>query len=188
MQRRTWLRLGLFGGAALALGGGALIATGRAGWVDGRLTPAGRDLFAAVARVVLEGLLPEAVVDGDPDGAPAPGADHNADRPALAAFLEPHLGRLEATVGGMPGVVQAEIAELTAVLLHPVGRYALTGLAEDWRVASLPELRRALQGLRESPATIRQQVFHALRDLTNAAHFADPSSWRAIGYPGPRPV
>jgi hypothetical protein len=35
---------------------------------------------------------------------------------------------------------------------------------------------------------LRQQVFHALRDLTNAAYFADASTWAAIGYPGQQAV
>ena len=33
-----------------------------------------------------------------------------------------------------------------------------------------------------------QQAYQALRDLTNAAWFADPEAWSAIGYPGPQAV
>lgn len=169
MQRRTWLKVGVIGGALLALGGGGL-ALLRPGWADGRLTPAGRDLFGAIARVVLEGMLP------DPITAPQ----------AYAAALEAHLGRLEATITGFPKVVQAEIAELAALLLHPAGRYLLTGLGSDWTTAEMPALRAALQGLRESRLELRQQAYHALRDLTNGAYFADATAWSAIGYPGPR--
>ena len=35
---------------------------------------------------------------------------------------------------------------------------------------------------------LRQQAYHALRDLTNAAHYADPQIWALMGYPGPRAV
>ena len=167
MKRRTWLKLGLMGGAVVALGGGVL-ALVRPGWSGGRLTPPGRELFAAVARTVLQGLLPEG----------------EAESPALEA----HLDRLEITVRSMPAVVQAEIAEMTALLLHPLGRHALTGLGVDWREATPADLVPALTGLRESRLAIRQQVYHALRDLTNGAYFADPSAWRAIGYPGPRAI
>jgi hypothetical protein len=45
-----------------------------------------------------------------------------------------------------------------------------------------------LQGLRTSSLSLRQQVYHALRDLTNAAWFADAAAWSAIGYPGQRAV
>lgn len=167
MKRRTWLKLGLVGGAVVALGGG-VVALFRPGWSDGRLTPPGRDLFAAVARAVLEGQLPE----GD------------AAQPALQA----HLGRLEVAVQSMPAVVRAEIAELTALLLHPLGRHALTGLGVEWSDATAADVRPVLQGLRESRLELRQQVYNALCKLTNAAYFADPATWPLTGYPGPRAV
>lgn len=168
MRRRTWLGFGIASGLVLAAGGGAL-ALWRPGWDEGRLTPAGRELFAAVARVVLEGLLPDAAA------APA----------AHAAAVDAHLGRLEATLAGLPPAVQAEAAELAALLLHPAGRRLFAGLATPWPQATTPELRAAMQGLRSSSLALRQQVFHALRDLTNGAWFAAPATWRAIGYPGP---
>lgn len=171
MRRRTWIKIGVVGGALLALGAGVLVPA-RRGWEDGRLTPAGRTLFGAVAGAVLEGLLPA--------GATA--------APARAEALRAHLERLEATVAGLPAAMRAEIEELSALLLHPAGRYVLTGLADDWGQAPPPAVQQALQGLRESRLELRQQVFHALRDLTNGAWFADPGTWGAIGYPGPLAV
>lgn len=168
MQRRTLIKVGLLGGAVLALGGGAL-ALVRPGWADGRLTTAGRELFGAVARSVLEGLLPEAPAERE-------------------AALNGHLDRLQATIAGLPTPVQAELAELSALLLHPVGRLAFTGLGSDWAAADGPALRAALQGLRDSRLALKQQAFHALRDLTNGAYFSDPSTWRPIGYPGPTKI
>ncbi len=171
MHRRSWLKVGVFGAALVALGGTALVLV-RPGWADGRLTPAGRELFAAVARGVLDGLLPD------------PAAEADAHRRALAD----HLDRLQATIAGLPPVTQAEIAQLAALLLHPAGRFALTGLTTDWAQADASALRETLQALRHSRLALRQQVFHALRDLTNGAWFADPAAWPAIGYPGPRDV
>lgn len=168
MQRRTLLKLGVVSGAVLALGGGAL-ALLRPGWVEGRFTPAGRELFAAVARSVLEGMLPEPPVERQ-------------------AALNAHLDRLQATIAGLPAPVQAELAELSALLLHPAGRLALTGLGSDWPQADTAALRAALQGLRDSRLALKQQAYHALRDLTNGAYFSDPSTWRAIGYPGPMKI
>jgi hypothetical protein len=171
MQRRTWLKFGLVGGALVALGGG-MLAWVRPGWTDGRLTAQGRELFAAVARAVLEGILP----------------DVGAAATATTRPLQGQLDRLEATVQAMPAVVQAEIADLTALLLHPAGRYVLLGLGVDWSQATVADLRPVMQGLRESRLALRQQTYHALRDLTNAAYFADASAWGFIGYPGPRSV
>ncbi|MFO1291608.1 MAG: hypothetical protein U1F07_00870 [Rubrivivax sp.] len=171
MRRRGWLKLGIAGGALLALAGGGL-ALVRPGWAEGRLTPAGRALFAAAARAVLDGVLPDRALAA---------AEHER---AIAAHLE----RLEGTIAALPASTQAEIAQLAALLLHPLGRRLIAGLASDWPQAGLPELRKALQGLRDSSFVLEQQAFHALRDLTNGAYFADPATWPAIGYPGPQPI
>jgi hypothetical protein len=61
----------------------------------------------------------------------------------------------------------------------------MMGLRPAWDEATVPEVQLALQGLRTSALSLRQQAYHALRDLTNAAWFADPSSWAAMGYDGP---
>ena len=42
--------------------------------------------------------------------------------------------------------------------------------------------------MRTASLTLPQQAYHALRDLTNAAYFADAASWSQLGYPGPRAV
>ncbi|HPP83657.1 MAG TPA: hypothetical protein PLZ50_08855 [Rubrivivax sp.] len=171
MRRRTWLRIGIGGAALLALGGGTL-ALVRPGWSAGRLTPAGRELFAAVARGVLAGTL----------------SDRAAQPMPHARMLAAHLERLQTTIAALPAPTQQDIAELAAVLLHPLGRRLFAGLATDWRDASPAELQATLQRLRISSLTLRQQAFHALRDLTNGAFFAGPGTWEAIGYPGPRPI
>jgi hypothetical protein len=107
---------------------------------------------------------------------------------ARRAALEAHLDRIEATVAGLPPAMQAEVGQLSALLLHPAGRTALGGLAHDWAQSDTGAVQAALQGLRESRLALKQQVFHALRGLTNGAWFADPAAWAAIGYPGPREV
>jgi hypothetical protein len=42
--------------------------------------------------------------------------------------------------------------------------------------------------MRTSTLVLRQQAYHALRDLTNAAFYADAAAWAPMGYPGPREV
>jgi ribonuclease HII len=54
--------------------------------------------------------------------------------------------------------------------------------------ASVDEVQQSLQGMRLSSLAVRQQVYHALRDITNGAYFSDPAAWPAIGYPGPRDI
>ncbi len=168
MKRRTLLKVGIITGAVLALAGGslALIQPARR---DGMLTERGRAVFAALAPAVLDSLLPQ-------DG---------ANRQAAIQAL---LGRVEATIAGMPPAMQAEVDELITLIGSAGGRLALVGLRRDWAEASAREVTAALQGLLESSLALRQQVFHALRDLTISAYMSDAAAWVTIGYPGQRPV
>ena len=168
MQRRSLLKLGAGAGLVLAATGAGL-ALFRPGWQGGQLTPAGLDMFRAVASAVLGDFLPAAATERDQ---------------ALAA----HLARLQLTLSGLSPGLQAEVAQLSAVLCTAPARLALVGLATDWAEASTAQVQQALQTLRLSRWSVRQQTYHALRDLTNAAWFSDATAWQAIGYPGPRPV
>lgn len=166
MQRRTLLRLGVAAGAVLAVAGGGL-ALLRPGLVDGRLSPTGREVFAAVARAVLDGSLP-------------------AESAARDAALGAHLRRLDDTIAGFPGAVRGELSDLLGLLGAAPGRIGFAGLVAPWHEASVVDLQHALQGMRTSRLALRQQAYHALRDLTNAAYYADPATWVSMGYPGPR--
>ena len=167
MQRRTLLGLGVAGAAIVALAGGAAAWMYEAAWRDGKLLPAGRRVFAAVARAVLDGSLP-------------------ADASAQVAAVESHLMRMEATINAMPPHTQAEIADLLALLHLPPVRATLTGLPQAWDSAPLRDVQAALQTMRESSLLLRRQAYGALRDLTHAAYFADASTWSLLRYPGPR--
>ncbi|MFD2450336.1 hypothetical protein [Ideonella paludis] len=123
-------------------------------------------MWSAVARAVLEGVLP---------------SDPGVQRLAL----EHHLARLEGAIAGLAPATRTELSELMALLGTAPGRLALTGLSEPWAQATVPDIQAALQAMRVSDSDTRQQVYHALRDLTNAAWFADAGAWVALGYPGP---
>lgn len=166
MQRRTLLRVSLASGAVLALMGGGSVLFYAPGWRDGHLTAAGRGVFAAVARGVLDGTLP-----------PEP----EAQRAALSA----HLDRMDETLRAMSPATQREVAELLVILNSSPGRLAVAGLTTDWPVASVAQVQAALQGMRVSRVNLRQQAYHALRDLTHAAYFSGTATWPQLGYPGP---
>jgi hypothetical protein len=169
MNRRRLLKLGLAGTVVLAAAGGGAALMLQPGWKDGRLSPAARAMFRSVAMAVLDSLLP---------------AEPQARDAALAAWL----GRLEATLSALAPATQAELAQLCTLLPTAPGRIALAGLGSDWTQASTAEVQAALQALRTSRLAVRQQLFHALRDLSNAAWFTDATTWSAIGYPGPQAV
>jgi hypothetical protein len=168
MKRRGLLQLG-FGATALLALAGIGVSAWRPGWRDGALSAPARELFAAVARAVLQGCLP---------------ADSAVQRVAMLA----HLQRLELSIAGLAPATRKELSDLLAVLGTAAGRRAMTGLGSPWPDASVAEVQRALDSMRLSASDTRQQIYHALRDLTNAAWFADAGNWGLLGYPGPQAV
>lgn len=167
-SRRALFKLGVGAACALALaGGGAWL--WRPGFKSGQLTETGRSVFRAVARAVLEGSLPLEVA-------------------ARERALDAHLVRLEAVIDGLPPVTRSEIAQMLALLSVAPARRWLTGLASDWDDAGLQEVEAALRRMRADPQALRQQTYHALRDLNNAAFYAQSEYWPLMGYPGPTPV
>lgn len=167
MQRRTLLQLGAVASVAFGLAGFGLSRV-QPGLQDGRPGAESRELFAAVARAVLDGILPSA----------------DAGR----AALEAHLQRVDATIQGFAPATQRELSQLLSILTTAAGRRGLAGLATPWATASVAEVQAALQDMRTSRIGARQQIYHALRDITNGAWFADASTWPLLGYPGPRDV
>lgn len=165
MQRRTLLKLGLGASLVLAAAGGAVVLM-RPAIEAGKLRSGPRAVMLAVARAVLDGVLP-------------------AEPAARTAALDAHLQRLEAAITAFPASTQAELSQLLALLSSPPGRRALAGLSSDWPEASVEQIQAALQGMRVSSLSLKQQAYHALRDLSNAAYFSDPSAWAHLGYPGP---
>jgi hypothetical protein len=169
MQRRTLLGLGAAGTAVLALAGGGTAWMVEAAWRDGELLRAGRRVLVAVARAVLDGSLPE-------------------DPRAVDAAIDAHIARMQTMLRGLPLHAQAEVANLLALLALQPGRRALAGLSSDWDNASVSDVQAALHSMRRSSLLLRRQAYHALRDLTHAAFFADVSTWSLLRYPGPRPL
>jgi hypothetical protein len=39
--------------------------------------------------------------------------------------------------------------------------------------------------MRLSSVSLRQQAYHALHDIISGAYFAEPTTWKLLGYPGP---
>lgn len=165
MQRRTLLKLGLGATLLLAAAGGAVVMM-RPALSGGHLRAGVREVMRGVAVAVLDGVLP-------------------TEPAARQAALDAHLLRLDATIAAFPPSTQAELSQLLALLAAPPGRLALAGLSTDWPEASVAQIQSALQGMRVSSLALKRQAYHALRDLTNAAYFSDPSAWAHLGYPGP---
>lgn len=168
MQRRTLLKLGIGSAVVLAVAGGA-VALLQPGLQNGRLSAGARRVFSAVAPAVLAGTLPE-------------GGDAQAK--SLAALLE----RIDTFVSATPDHVQAELSQLLGLLDTAAGRLGVAGLSTPWEKASVAEVGDALQAMRISGVSLRQQAYQGLHDIVCASYFSGQESWAVLGYPGPRPV
>jgi hypothetical protein len=165
MQRRSLLALGAVSAAVLAVGGGTL-AMLQPGLREAKLSPGGRDVFAGAARGLLDGSLP-------PNGEPL--------RRALDDLME----RIDGLIAALAPHAQSELSQLLALLATSGGRRALAGLAEPWAAASVPDIQHALQAMRVSNISLRQQAYQALHDIVGSAYFSDAQTWGLLGYPGP---
>ena len=157
--------MGAVSATVLILAGGAT-ALWQPGLQQGRLSPGAQDVFASVARAILDGTLPT-----EPAQVQA----------ALAGLAQ----RIDALVQALPPHVQAELSQVLGILGTGIGRRTLAGLAPDWRSASVAEVQQALQSMRTSSLALRLQSYQALHDIVGAAYFSDASTWPALGYPGP---
>lgn len=160
MQRRTFLRLSVTGAALLAAGALLVRAT--------RRTPAearadAQRVIAAVIPALLAGVLP-------------------LDAKAAEAAHAQALARTMAAIDGLPPATRAELDQLFGLLASHPGRW-LAGL--DWAAASPAQAEAFLQRWRTSSLNLFVAGYQALHDLVLGSWYADPSSWDAIGYPGP---
>lgn len=165
MQRRSFLKLGLGSAVVLAVAGGA-VALIQPGLVQGKLSSAGRNVFAGAARALLDGTLP-------------------ADPAAQQASINALLARIDDLTQGLPPHVQGELSQLLSLLDSTAGRVALVGLGTDWASASVAQIGAALQGMRESRMALREQAYSALHDIVGGSYFAGSENWPFMGYPGP---
>lgn len=167
MQRRTFLQLGAGSALLLALAGTA-VTTIAPGLQGAALSPRARLVMARIADAIL--------------------ADAWPSMPPAAADQQALLQRVDAQIAAMPGLVQAELSQLLGLMDTLAGRRALVGLASHWEDASLAELTEALQSMRLSRISLRQQAYQGLHDLVYAAYFSGTESWAVLGYPGPVPL
>lgn len=165
--RRSFLKFGLGGALALAAGG-ALYRGMQHGAPDRfDLDSAGRELLTAVVPALLGSALP---------AAPA------ARQQAVAATVD----RVKAAIAGLPLAAQGELQDLFGLLALAPTRRILTGLPA-WRDASPAQIDTFLQDWRLHRFAKLRAGYQALHDLVIGSWYADPSSWGAIGYPGPMP-
>ena len=112
MRRRTLLTLGAGSALVLAFAGG-VAALLQPGLQRGELSPAGREVFAAVGAAILDLSLPAATLPR---------------QAAINGLLE----RVDTLVRGLPPPVQDELSQLLSVLASAAGRRVLADLGPAW--------------------------------------------------------
>jgi hypothetical protein len=164
MNRRTFIRRGLFGGFLLAIGSSVGLAT----WPTELRWKPRRALRAIDERhfAILAAVAARMVV--------APAAD-----PVEVAH------RIDAQLALGAPEARADFGKLLLLL-----ESALAGLILDGRARPFTHLSPAAQddvlaNWEASHLAIRRSGYSVLRKLTQAAHYAAPEAWADVGYPGP---
>jgi hypothetical protein len=164
MNRRTFIRRGLFGGLLLAVGGSIGLAT----WSSDRMRQPRRALRALDERqfAILAAVAARTV------GAP------KADPIEIAHRVDEQMAR------NYPEV-RADFGKLLLLFEN-----ALAGLLFDGRATPFTRLSpeaqdEVLAHWRTSHLAIRRSGYAVLRKLTQAVWYAGPEAWDDTGYPGP---
>ena len=163
--RRRFLAVGAASGALLAVAGWWSLRPGGAAPGYRALGKDGVLVSRALIPAILEGALPAA----DPER-------ETAIRHTLEA--------LDRAIAGLSPAVQAEIAQLFALLGLAPGRWLLAGVRPRWADASTEEAAAFLRRWKDGRIDLMRAGYQALTQLVIAACYGSPLSWAAIGYPG----
>ena len=164
MNRRTFIRRGLWGGLLLAVGG----SIGLAAWpTDRKLAPRNRlraldeRQFAVLAAVAARTVI-------------APAAD-----PITIAE------RVDAQMATSPPEARADFGKLLLLFDNALAGLLFDGRPQPFTHLSPEAQDRVLASWRDSRLLVRRSGYAALRKLTQAAYYAAPEAWPDTGYPGP---
>jgi hypothetical protein len=164
MNRRSFVKRGLFGGALLALGG----SIGLASWPSLLGPQPRRKLQVLDARqfAILTAVAARTVE--------APQADpieiaHRCDERMALAYPE----------------ARADFGKLLLLLENGLAGLLFDGRAKPFTRLAPEEQAAALNHWRDSKLAVRRGGYAILRRLTQSVWYAAPDAWAATGYPGP---
>jgi hypothetical protein len=108
-----------------------------------------------------------------------------ADRLRRSEALDETLASIERAVAGLAPRAQIELDDLFRLLALAPARWSLARMTTSWNDASADDVERFLGRLRDSRVDLLRAAYDALHQLVMAAWYGNPSTWAAIGYPGP---
>lgn len=167
MQRRALMKRGLLGGALLLFGGGTALALRPGAAVATPRGPLhvvsarGFPVLVAVAARVLHG--------------------SSADPVAVAHAVDVALLRTH-------DEGQRDFDRVLLLFENALPGLLLRGDATPFTAMAPDAQDRALIAWRDSRLALLRGAYHAMRKLCLGAHYATPSSWSDMGYPGPMMV
>jgi hypothetical protein len=166
LTRRQFIKVGIAGAALLAA----------ARYLDRPLAaPAGayRVLDDGAAKIV-RGLIPVVLAGALP-----------AEEAGRTRAIDETVAAFDRAVSGLAPAVQEELLQLFSFLNFAPSRLAFTGIWMPLDEASREDIAAFLTRWRHSRFDLQRQGYEALTQLIQASWYDNPSSWKAIGYPGP---
>jgi hypothetical protein len=166
ISRRTLLKAGVAGGAALLL----------ARWLYTPTSPPARsapNALDADARAIVVAIIPVLL-----DGALPSGTQARAARADTLAAVEE-------AIAGLPPATRKELTDLFSLLGFPPTRCLVAGIWSPWPDATRESIASFLTRWRDSRFELLRSAYAALHQLVFAAWYADPRAWVATGYAGP---
>jgi hypothetical protein len=164
-SRRSFLKAGALGALVLAAGGGIWRATHAPTLRPYALDGEARAALHAIIPAILDGTLP--------------------DPPQRELAILQTTERVQQAILGLPLATQKEVQDLFGLLALAPARRVLAGISGGWTEASLEQVSRFLSEWRVHRLGLMRSAYGALHDLVLGSWYADPSTWPAIGYPGP---
>jgi hypothetical protein len=164
-SRRTFLKTGVAGAAALLIVRSLNAETLTDAPRRPALTPAARDIFAAIVPVLLAGAFPIG--------------------PELASARAETIAAIEDAIAGLPPASRSELAELLSLLDFAPTRALVAGVWSPWSEASESSIAAFLARWRDSRFALLRSAYGALHQIVFAAWYAQPRAWPPTGYAGP---
>jgi hypothetical protein len=169
LTRRQFIKVGLAGAVLLAA----------ARYLDRPFaaSPEGHRVLDEGAAKIVRALIPVVLAGALP-----------TEEAARARAIDETVAAFDRAVSGLAPAVQEELLQMLSFLHFAPSRFASTGIWAPLDEAPREDINAFLTRWRHSRFDLQRQGYQALTQLIQASWYDNPTSWKAIGYPGPPAV